>query len=258
MKNQIFPRKFEIATANVNVIINTYLNGFCKNKRKFTKKNIITTTTTCSNQFQRSSLLLHCNLTTNKGHYNIPNVNINNNRLKYYYSSESFKKETKEDDYYESIFKKKNSNLTPFEIFNLPKNANDAEIKKRYFELVKKYHPDSSKDNSTESLDKNEFSNNQEIFISNPYLATLIVTLLLFGLAVQYCRIEYFVNYNRTYKDKSHIKAYEHLANSKKNSLQNAKRIKTEVMLDSIFLNSENVNDKNNNNICNSSTISSL
>ncbi|CAH1759247.1 2983_t:CDS:2 [Entrophospora sp. SA101] len=215
MKNQIFPRKFEIATANVSVIINTYLNGFCKNKRKFTKKNIITTTTTCSNQFQRSSLLLYCNLTTNKGHYNIPNVNINNNRLKYYYSSESFKKETKEDDYYESIFKKKNSNLTPFEIFNLPKNANDAEIKKRYFELVKKYHPDSSKDNSTESLDK-------------------------------------------TYKDKSHIKAYEHLANSKKNSLQNAKRIKTEVMLDSIFLNSENVNDKNNNNICNSSTISSL
>src|SRR5437764_1319665 len=92
---------------------------------------------------------------------------------------------------------------------------------------------------------RNEFSNNQEIFMSNPYFVTLVITIIIFGLAIQYNRIVYFVNYNSTYKDEYHTKAYEHLSNSRKNGQQNTKRIKTEIMLDSIFLSSENINDKN-------------
>ncbi|CAG8445408.1 17717_t:CDS:2 [Acaulospora morrowiae] len=43
---------------------------------------------------------------------------------------------------------------TPFEIFKLPITATEEEIKRRYYELVKIYHPDRSGDDSPEALEK--------------------------------------------------------------------------------------------------------
>ena len=37
----------------------------------------------------------------------------------------------------------KSPNPTPYEVFGLPPTASSTEIKKRYFELVRRYHPDS-------------------------------------------------------------------------------------------------------------------
>src|SRR5437899_1462772 len=34
-------------------------------------------------------------------------------------------------------------NPTPYEIFNLPPTASHTEIKKRYYQLARRYHPDS-------------------------------------------------------------------------------------------------------------------
>lgn len=41
----------------------------------------------------------------------------------------------------------KSSNPTPYEIFGLPPTASPAEIKKRYYQLARKYHPDSRASN---------------------------------------------------------------------------------------------------------------
>ncbi|KAG9283987.1 hypothetical protein G9A89_005494 [Geosiphon pyriformis] len=48
----------------------------------------------------------------------------------------------------------KQQNPTPFEIFNLRPTASNADVKNRYYELVKQYHPDLSGDKSKICLDR--------------------------------------------------------------------------------------------------------
>lgn len=48
----------------------------------------------------------------------------------------------------------KSSNPTPYEIFNLPRNASQKEIKSRYFLLVKQYHPDHAPPTSVDRFRK--------------------------------------------------------------------------------------------------------
>ena len=48
----------------------------------------------------------------------------------------------------------KTSNPTPYEIFNLPRNASQKEIKSRYFLLVKQYHPDHAPQTSVDRFRK--------------------------------------------------------------------------------------------------------
>lgn len=44
------------------------------------------------------------------------------------------------------IVRVEGSNKNPFEVLNLPKSATDQQIKNRFRELTKKYHPDKNPD----------------------------------------------------------------------------------------------------------------
>ncbi len=45
-------------------------------------------------------------------------------------------------------------NKNPYDILGIPRTASEAEVKRAYRELVKKYHPDKYKDNPLEDLAK--------------------------------------------------------------------------------------------------------
>ncbi|KAN0025560.1 hypothetical protein ACTFIU_001837 [Dictyostelium citrinum] len=49
---------------------------------------------------------------------------------------------------------KSSTNQTFYDLFGLPKNATKTEIKKSYYDLAKKYHPDKNKDENAEEMFK--------------------------------------------------------------------------------------------------------
>ncbi|PKC09726.1 DnaJ-domain-containing protein [Rhizophagus irregularis] len=175
---------------------------------------------------------------------------------------------------------------TPFDIFALPKTASDEEIKSRYYELVKIYHPDKNCDKSPERFRKivkaYEILNNKhkkemylrfgvgwdsptvitaatssngefsktERFMSNPYFAAFVITATLFGVAIQYMRLESSMGWIRAAEERHHLKAAHYLASAKRESQLFGKRKKAEMMLD--LLHTNGVKDQN---VCNSASI---
>ncbi|PKY46928.1 DnaJ-domain-containing protein [Rhizophagus irregularis] len=199
---------------------------------------------------------------------------------------------------------------TPFDIFALPKTASDEEIKSRYYELVKIYHPDKNCDKSPERFRKivkayeilnnkhkkemylrfgvgwdsptvitaatssnvsnrSRFSNHAyyrewkeyddtykgefsktERFMSNPYFAAFVITATLFGVAIQYMRLESSMGWIRAAEERHHLKAAHYLASAKRESQLFGKRKKAEMMLD--LLHTNGVKDQN---VCNSASI---
>src|SRR5277367_3172432 len=60
-------------------------------------------------------------------------------------------------------------NPTPYEIFGLPTTASSAEIKKRYYQLARKYHPD-SRASSTE-VDQERLRRFRDVVKANELLS---------------------------------------------------------------------------------------
>lgn len=65
----------------------------------------------------------------------------------------------------------KSANPTPYEIFGLPPTATTAEIKKRYYELAKQYHPDSRNASKTEA-EQERLARFRKVVQANELLST--------------------------------------------------------------------------------------
>jgi curved DNA-binding protein CbpA len=93
-------------------------------------------------------------------------------------------------------------------------------------------------------------SSTTERFMSNPYFAAFVITVALFGVAIQYMRLESSIGRIRASEERHHLKATHYLANAKRESQLFGKRKKAEMMLD--LLHTNGVKDQN---ICNSASI---
>ncbi|RIA94229.1 DnaJ domain-containing protein [Glomus cerebriforme] len=96
---------------------------------------------------------------------------------------------------------------------------------------------------------KGEFSTTER-FMSNPYFAAFVITAMLFGVAIQYMRLESSIGRMRAAEERHHLKAAHYLAAARRESQLFGKRKKAEMMID--LLHANGVKDQN---VCNSASV---